>query len=849
MDLQNKVKDSFKKKSDLKVLFFFDKDKEYLEDIQNWNEDGVKLVTADQSMFSIKYQLEFQYPLDKIFLYFPFSKPKQNELKHFVLLDIFVANKELQIDDETDFMEEFGLQAYQRNLVKKYIRELKIKKVQRVLSKILNHSQFEERTIVQGLISYYLGFIQIVDPTLCIAKLSILASQEQENELLLFTQKVNKIEVYETVLRWFKDYLELDITELNKMTISSAVKKLKYNILTLEIPETSEEDPYDILKITRPATLNRLQSLMADWQNESKLSEKIDSVFYELAADIREETILKIYGFDADYAFYSEPLVGHIFDKISSIIDYNPDQVLKLLHKLISKNGRKEHVRLSIDCFYNIANFFKKINSINSFVLNKSEDYLLTYINDYEKIDFYYRKAVLLLQRISKQDFSQYLSLDKVTESLHQKYENYLKELNSQWLKCMLEKDFNFNSFKSDKQYDFFNKYVRDVDQKTVVIISDALRYEAATELMNELHADTKSQAKIFGMITSIPSHTSLGMANLLPNNGITISEKGFFIDEISTDGLTNREKILQTIEPASKTIQFSKLEQLTKAEARDLFKNKIVYVYHNVIDAIGDDRKTENKVYEAIEQAIEELKVMIKKIHSSWNVSRILVTADHGFIYHHRDLPEAMYEKMPKEDEVVLAHNRFSIIKASDEKNPNKISLRNVSNIDSNFQVIIPRAINRFKRQGSGVHFVHGGATLQELIVPVIISSRKREEITEKVKFTILNRELAIISGAIKLKVLQNEPISQTIKSRSVVVGLYDSSNELISNETDMILDSTSELPTGRSKEVILNLTSKAGRISICNLQIFDEKDDPDKLNPLMKQKVINKTLIETDF
>ena len=99
------------------------------------------------------------------------------------------------------------------------------------------------------------------------------------------------------------------------------------------------------------------------------------------------------------------------------------------------------------------------------------------------------------------------------------------------------------------------------------------------------------------------------------------------------------------------------------------------------------------------------------------------------------------------------------------------------------------------------------------------------------------------------KIKILQNDPIGKTTKGRSVLIGLYTTTNELISNEADFELASTSELPTGRTKEIILNLTSKAGQTSICYLQIFDKMDDKDKLNPLFKEKVINKSLIERDF
>jgi len=841
--IQDKVKTIFSKHHNLKVLFFFDSSKDYSEDIKNWELPTIELIIADQGFFKIKYQLEFILPEKKAFIYFPHSKPEK-----FALLDILKANRELLIDDVADFMEDYGLQSFQRNLVKKYIKELKLKKVQRVLSKILNPTQFEERTIVQGLISYYLDLNQSVDSTLCLAKIFCLALPENALELSLFNQRLKKIEAEERVKGWFNQFFDFSVSDLNSDQIASAVRKLKYNLLTSEITQLSEEDPYQKLKIDKPNIVNRMQSFLLDWQNNI-LAESIDLVFNKLGGDVKEEKILKIYGYDREYGFYTNKLAFQIFEKIISIIDHQPEQASKLLQNLVNRNGRKEELNRIIELFFHTANFYKQINSITSFILNKPEEYVENYANKYGKIDYHHRKASLLLKKLDGYDFPDGFSLEEFKDKLHQTYEDYLKELSIQWLKCLQERSFHLKTFKIDKQYNFYEKFIRKSDQKTVVIISDALRYEAASQLMDEIHSDSKSQVMISYMVTALPSNTSFGMANLLPNKGINLKGNEFFIENISTEGLINRQKILQLFEKDSRAIQYSELEKIDQADARELFKSKLVYIYHNVIDAIGDDRKTETDVYTAVDRAIEDLKIIIKKIHSSWNVSRVLVTADHGFIYNQRKLPEAMYENLPKENEIVLAHNRFCIIKNSGNTSSYKFNLKDVSNVDSDAQVLIPKAINRFKRQGSGVHFVHGGATLQEIIVPVLESTRKREEVSQKVDFSILNKELLILSGAIKLRILQNDPIGKSIKARSILIGLYDSSSQLISNETDLELDSTSETPTGRTKEVILNLSNKAGRIAICYLQIFDKQDDKDKLNPLFKQKVINKTLIETDF
>ena len=75
---------------------------------------------------------------------------------------------------------------------------------------------------------------------------------------------------------------------------------------------------------------------------------------------------------------------------------------------------------------------------------------------------------------------------------------------------------YDYKKIKAQKQYDFFQNYVAPLKQKVAVIISDALRYEVAHELVNELHKDDKNVSDLSFQLASIPSDTSYGMANLL---------------------------------------------------------------------------------------------------------------------------------------------------------------------------------------------------------------------------------------------------------------------------------------------------------------------------------------------
>ena len=96
------------------------------------------------------------------------------------------------------------------------------------------------------------------------------------------------------------------------------------------------------------------------------------------------------------------------------------------------------------------------------------------------------------------------------------------------------------------KQSNFFKNEVSESDQKVVVIISDALRYECGVELLKAMMLDTKGNAKIKHMMAGIPTVTHWGMANLLTDEKITLDEDKLRVEGILTDGTDNREKNLK---------------------------------------------------------------------------------------------------------------------------------------------------------------------------------------------------------------------------------------------------------------------------------------------------------------
>ena len=849
MNIADKIQNQFKLYPDLRVLFFFDPQKEHLLEVESLKIPGVEIIKAEQSHFDLKVRLESELQDTKSLLYFPFDPPTEKAKYGFLLFDILKANKVLHLDDVADFMDEYQLLPHQRALVGRYIQDLKRKKHQQVLTKILNPHDFKEDLIVRGLISSYLELPTITDSSICTAKLLTLTLPDNATKLKTFLKKMEYEEVQSTLLRWLYDFLEISGSNITEELLQTAVRKLKYNALTQHLDEVHGADSYGLLKIRDHGVLRRMSGLLVEWSNDQKLVGSLKEVFAVTGAEIREKEIVNAYGADSGYTFFTDTLKYLILAQAIKDTENQPKKVAEILQAVSAAEADGEEIGNLVHFLEAGAELFNKLNTYSGYKLDSPEQYIQRYVDDYMQVDRYYREALNTWEALQKLTLPEYIHLEDLLESIHTRYEKHLIELNREWIACLEGTDFKFSKIQVHKQSDFIKDYISESDQKTAVVISDALRYEAADELLRVLLADTKGDAQLEYVLAGLPSVTSWGMAALLSHEVSEFDGNGLSIQGVSTEGTENRQKILQQIDETAVAVTYKTLANISdRTEIRETYFNQrgIVYVYHDVIDSTGDDRKTELKTFKAVQEAIEDLASLVKKIHSSYNVSRVIVTSDHGFLFNYRKLSDATLQDMPKGDHV-KKHSRYLITSdIKDCKDSYVLNLSDCTSVSSDLKVVIPKGINRYRIQGAGYHFVHGGASLQEVVVPVLESTRKRKDISQKVTFKLLNKEFKVVSGAIKIRIYQEEPLGNQVKARLVVAGLFDGTGKLVSNEVTHHLDSGSDLPTQREREFILNLSSGGSQESVLTLKIFDNED---RLNPLATHKVINNTLIESDF
>lgn len=363
-----------------------------------------------------------------------------------------------------------------------------------------------------------------------------------------------------------------------------------------------------------------------------------------------------------------------------------------------------------------------------------------------------------------------------------------------------LQAEKNFGGIKL--QRNFYRDYVEKNKERTVVIISDALRYEVAKELFNEMQDNPNCSAKISAVLGVLPSYTRLGMAALLPHKTLELTDScGVLADNCDCDNLAARQKILQSYCPAGICLQYDAVKNLKKDELREIFTGKqVIYVYHNQIDARGDKQPTEDEVFNACNEAVSEIKDFIRRISINANTYNFIVTADHGFIYKRQKLSES--DKITVvNDSDAFVNRRFIVAKEPvNQVGVHSLSLGYILNNDDTKFVSYPISSNVFKTAGGGQNYVHGGSSPQEMLVPVIEVKMDRYHMdTRSASITLVSILKKVTNLITAIDFFQTEAVSDTVKAANYKLYFVDDDGEKISNENIFVADSREQEPAKR--------------------------------------------------
>lgn len=425
-------------------------------------------------------------------------------------------------------------------------------------------------------------------------------------------------------------------------------------------------------------------------------------------------------------------------------------------------------------------------------------------------------------------------SIRRVAERVEHVYKNwYLFELSTAWMRSS-ELAFASQGYAEgiSRQLDFYMSEIDGLARGKAtawVIVSDALRFEVAVELAQCIERETRGRTAIKSMQAVFPSITECGMPALLPHGVYRMDAgKGGIGLQVTVDGkvapgTSERQAAIQSYlehnQPGARgvALQADEFINMSQAERKEAVGGaSVVYLYHNQIDAIGDKPVTEDEVFKACDETIEELTSLVALIASKFRATDVVITSDHGFLYTYRPLDAT--EKLGKDEIqgiVVQSGKRYVVGDTgvhSDAMAP--VSLNRVS--DGKLAGLAPRSCVRIKQAGGGENYVHGGLSLQELCVPVVHFRNSRAGARNYVETRYASLELVssltvIHNRVLSLEVLQGEPVSGKVLPAEYDLFLRGTDGSSLSEAVRITADSADEDASRRVLRARLHLKSDA--------------------------------------
>lgn len=765
------------------IIFWYDSKKEFKDLIDELNLTDVKIIKLTKSIdkkgeaiytniFKTKYTLEVIDTESNYLIYSEYPRAIDSEN---YLLDIEKYSEFFEADKSAMIVEELKLDRTNYRfgeIIREYSSFFANKERREKLIKLIeNPESLDDEEFKLSILTTISG-AKIVDI------LEILKS------IILNGNKLQDIE------KWMS--LEFLFTEIKKkfdVEVTSFEQFLKILMVTHFYFELGKK-PHTNLENYFKGRKNELYIFTDSLLQNKQSSEIIRVEFYELAKELNIKN--RIDELELDYSikgtafeYFDKVIIKDIIEIFNSeVIDY--EKYKKYIEIRLDNSLWREEYQYFYNALLAVNDFFKLKDSLIIEDREELREIFKDYTKNYFLIDKLYRDFYYSYDKIKNSELAPLF--DTLKSKIDKFYEiDYLERLLALWSTKVYQKE------KLPQQRDFYKNNIVKADVRTVVIISDALRYEVGYEISQKLRKEANvKEIKIEAMLTDLPSRTFLGMANLLPcekERDIDLVSAKVRINGIDSQGTENREKILKASCEESSAISFDNFDKMNRAKQEEFIKGKkVIYIYHDSIDAIGDKGKTENNTFNACKDAVENI-VSLSKLLSSLGVVNIYITSDHGFLYEKKEVEE--YNKLElKNTKYKSIGKRYAIYEKEIEEK-GCVTLK----LDSLYGVF-PEKNQRIKASGSGLQFVHGGASPQEMIIPLInYKSGANSKRISKVQVRIRESVPKITSNLTKFSIYQIEAVNTKDKfiERDVSVALYDG-DVRVSDEKKLKLNSIEE-------------------------------------------------------
>jgi uncharacterized protein (TIGR02687 family) len=801
-----------------RIIFWYDEDKEYADQIDDMELDNAKIVKlTGRNTFVTKKLLAFEDTTSNYLVYCPlrYEKPEDNWL-----INIELYSEPYRTDLSSRRIEEMGLPQTPiiRKQVKNYSKFFKAKARRDAVAKLRNN--------IATAAQMHLAIMAVLcgnsdtQPNNIIRAVIHAGLDLDTNHIYKNFVNYDVQDVFWVMVAQATGYNEGDDVDLGRLAthilLTAATRTMNLDNLAgldsfISVPHQAycydfvsewlhSDDNYQLYEVARYV------------EDEMRLHSRFAKLNVEDLVDTEcfpciNECILKILMKEINHYIINVDTISSVAEKRRTMVWYD-----------------------KVSCYYegllqvaNMQTFFH--DHASGFHLAQARQIWETYTTDYYKMDTYYRQFHLCFDRsltVSNE------ALDDLFKHVVEKVEGlyngwYLTQLGSNWSDVCADELAQYGRIlEVNQQEQFYRRKVASGDNRVYVIISDALRYEVAASLAEQLRLETQSKVTLESVQGIFPTITKFGMAALLPHKELNVVPKNNGGVSVLADGasteMPNRDKVLKNAHSASVALQYKNIIKMKRADRKSLVKGMdIVYIYHDKIDEAS--HTADNLVFPACDNAIKEIKNIVRIICNEFGGTRIFITADHGFLYTYSPLTEDdKVDKTSFNQQDVEYGRRYAIMQQ--DAQPDYLLPVKFIDEKSGFDAFAPRENVRIKMSGGGLNFVHGGISLQEMVVPVIdyqflrnaskTYQRNREKYdTKPVTVSLLSATRKISNMIFSLNFFQKEAVGDNRSTCNYLMYFTDASGKQISDTCKIIADKTSDNGQERTFRCSFNLKS----------------------------------------
>lgn len=797
------------------IIFWYDEEREFEDKIAEMELSDAKIVhLTETNNFEVKKLLTLDDKNSNYCVYSPVTYPDEQNW----LLPVQLYSEEFRADLISMWLEEMQIEntANIRKTVKDY-RDFFKTKAHRTKVAGLNQKITMPVQLHKAVMAVLCG-VKDMQPNLLIRTVLRAGIDQENNGIYQSFVKFGAKDVFWAMVAQVSGYREEepDLARLSCHVLMTAVTR------TMRMDNLAGLDGF----ISMPHQ-SYCYDFVSEWMHSGETNE-----LFEIARSTEEE--LRLQG------RFSQLSVEDLADTeifpcvneciLTSLMTEISDHIINV--DTITSVVQKRRTLLWYDLVQNFYEGIQQVANMQEFFLNHSAGFHTVeahkvwkeYTSDYYRMDTYYRLFHLSFAKSLNSSNPLLDDLFKhVADNVEGLYANwFLGELGQNWATAAADNLAQYGRvMEVPQQRDFYRSRIKNADNRVFVIISDAMRYEIAVSLADDLRRETQANVKMDSCAGIFPTVTKFGMAALLPHKELTAELKSNGIIGVLADGSSTdagyRDGILKKADSASVVLKYKDLVKMKRAERSALVKGMdVVYIYHDKIDETSHTDET--LVFGSCDDAISELKNMVKIIVNEFSGTKIYITSDHGFLYTYKPLTEdSKVDKTTEAAEDVEVDRRYLITKKG-AKPQYLLPVKFMD--DEQYDAFAAMGNVRIKKKGGGLNFVHGGISLQEMVVPVIdyhymrsdsagYKKNKKKYDTKPVTVGLLSANHKISNMIFSLNFYQKEAVGDNREAANYLLYFVDSENKQVSDTQRIIADKTGDNNQDRTFRVNFNLKS----------------------------------------